>query len=167
MDITYSFVDPVTNGNAGHVMSITNNLNSSRSQVFTYDPLNRLITAGTRVTSGSYCWGYVYSYDAWGNLTGQGGSSGYNGCSEYLPQGFNPTANNQLSGFSYDSSGNTLSDSVNSYTWNGESQMKTAAGVTYSYDGAGRRVAKVGSKLYWYGSGGEILAETDSAGCPA
>ena len=28
----------------------------------------------------------------------------------------------------------------------------------------GRRVAKVGSKLYWYGSGGEVLAETDTLG---
>jgi hypothetical protein len=35
--------------------------------------------------------------------------------------------------------------------------MKTAAGFTYLYDGDGRRAAKVGSKLYWYGSGGEIL----------
>ncbi|MFZ0773536.1 MAG: RHS repeat-associated core domain-containing protein, partial [Candidatus Sulfotelmatobacter sp.] len=35
---------------------------------------------------------------------------------------------------------------------------------TYAYDGDGRRAAKVGSKLYWYGSGGEILAETDAAG---
>ena len=50
------------------------------------------------------------------------------------------------------------------YTWDGESQIKTAGGVTYSYDGDGRRAAKVGSKLYWYGSGGEILSETDTAG---
>jgi RHS repeat-associated protein len=65
---------------------------------------------------------------------------------------------------SYDASGNTLSDGSYSYTWDGESQMKTAAGVTYAYDGDGRRVAKVGSKLYWYGSGGEILSETDASG---
>ena len=32
------------------------------------------------------------------------------------------------------------------------------------WPGNGRRAAKVGSKLYWYGSGGEILAETDAAG---
>lgn len=44
------------------------------------------------------------------------------------------------------------------YTWDSESQLKTPAGVTYNYDGDGRRAAKVGSKLYWYGSGGEILA---------
>jgi len=35
--------------------------------------------------------------------------------------------------------------------------------MTYTYDGGGRRASKVGSKLYWYGSGGEILAETDAS----
>lgn len=33
-----------------------------------------------------------------------------------------------------------------------------------TYDGDGRRVSKVGSKLYWYGSGGDILAETNTSG---
>jgi hypothetical protein len=72
--------------------------------------------------------------------------------------------NNHISAMSYDTSGNALGDGNYSYTWDGESQMKTAAGVTYAYDGDGRRAAKVGSKLYWYGSGGEVLAETDAAG---
>jgi RHS repeat-associated protein len=35
--------------------------------------------------------------------------------------------------------------------------------VNYTYDGDGR-VSKVGSKLYWYGSGGDILAETNASG---
>lgn len=42
--------------------------------------------------------------------------------------------------------------------------MKTAAGVAYLYDGSGRRVSKSNGKLYWYGSGGEILAETNASG---
>jgi RHS repeat-associated protein len=42
--------------------------------------------------------------------------------------------------------------------------LKTAAGVTYAYDGDGRRVSKSSGKLYWYGSGGDILAETDASG---
>jgi hypothetical protein len=71
---------------------------------------------------------------------------------------------NHISGLSYDASGNTLTDGNYTYTWNGESQIKTAGGVTYGYDGDGRRAAKVGSKLYWYGSGGEVLSETDAAG---
>lgn len=50
------------------------------------------------------------------------------------------------------------------YTYDAESQIKTAAGVTYLYDGSGRRVSKSNGKLYWYGSGGEILGETNAAG---
>jgi RHS repeat-associated protein len=34
----------------------------------------------------------------------------------------------------------------------------------YLYDGSGRRASKSNGKLYWYGSGGEILAETDACG---
>jgi len=53
------------------VWSITNNLNNSRSQKFTYDQLNRITSAGTTATTGASCWGYQYSYDAWGNLLSQ------------------------------------------------------------------------------------------------
>ena len=42
-------------GNAGHVYGITNNLNSSRSQTFTYDQVNRILSAGTTATTGAYC----------------------------------------------------------------------------------------------------------------
>ncbi len=65
---------------------------------------------------------------------------------------------------SYDSSGNTLSDGNNTYTWNGESQLISAGGINYKYDGDGRRVAKVADMLYWYGASGEVLSETDAAG---
>jgi hypothetical protein len=67
-------------------------------------------------------------------------------------------------GFTYDGAGNTLNDGSYNYIWDAESQLASAAGVNYSYDGDGRRVAKVGSKFYWYGSGDEILAETDASG---
>jgi RHS repeat-associated protein len=165
IDITYNFVDPATMHNAGHLYGITNNLNSSRSQAFTYDQVNRILSAGTTATNGTYCWGYQYSYDAWGNLLSQAGwTPTYNGCTETTMAAVTANGDNQISGFSYDASGNTLNDGNYTYTWDGESQMKTAAGVTYAYDGEGRRAAKVGSKLYWYGSGGEILAETDAAG---
>ena len=165
IDITYNFVDPVTMHDAGHVYGVTNNLNSSRSQALTYDQVNRILSSGTTATTGTYCWGYQYSYDAWGNLLSQAGwSPTYNSCTEATMGAVTANGNNQITGFSYDASGNTLGDGVYTYTWDGESQMKTAAGVTYAYDGDGRRAAKVGSKLYWYGSGGEILAETDAAG---
>jgi RHS repeat-associated protein len=174
MDISYSFVDS-SNHNAGHVYAITNNIDGTRSQTFSYDQLNRITaaqTTSTFATSPSHCWGESYNPDAWGNLQSlAGGSSQYTGCT--YETGFTKTAdgNNHLSGFSYDASGNTATDGYNSYTWDAESQLKVTAGSTYLYDGDGRRVAKANTatppvpyKLYWYGSGGEILAETDGAG---
>ncbi len=169
IDLTYSFVDPTTSKNAGHVNSITNNLDGTRSQTFTYDQLNRItgaLTASTYATSPAHCWGESYTVDPWGNLNSIAATtnSSYTGCSE--ESGFSSTANgnNHLPIFGYDLSGNTQSDGTISYTYDAESRIKGAAGVTYLYDGSGRRVAKVGSKLYWYGAGGEILAETDASG---
>ncbi|HKW56742.1 MAG TPA: RHS repeat-associated core domain-containing protein [Candidatus Acidoferrum sp.] len=164
LDITYSFVDP-SGGNAGHVNSITNNLNSSRTQSFSYDSLNRVVNAGTSATSGTFCFGYQYSYDAWGNLLAQAGwSPNYNGCSEATMGSVTADGNNHISGFSYDASGNTQNDGSIAYTYNAESQMATAAGVSYSYDAQGRRVSKSNGKNYVYGLGGEILTETDGSG---
>ena len=165
IDITYSFVDPVSGKNAGHVFSIANNLNSSRSQSFTYDQVNRILSAGTLATTGQYCWGYQYSYDAWGNLLSQAGwTPNYSACTETLMGSVTADGNNHISGFSYDASGNTQNDGTYPYTWDAESQMKSAAGVNYAYDGDGRRVFKSSGKLYWYGAGGDILAETDASG---
>ncbi len=170
IDITYNFVDPVSGKNAGHVYGITNNLDTTRSQTFTYDSLNRItgaLTTSTHATSPSHCWGESYTLDAWGNLNiiAATTNSAYTGCTE--ESGFSTTAdgNNHLPIFGYDASGNTSSDGVvTNYQWDAESQLKSAAGTTYTYDGDGRRVSKVGSKLYWYGSGGDILAETDASG---
>ncbi len=175
IDITYNFVDSVTGKNAGLVYGITNNLDTTRSQTFSYDQLNRITaaqTTSTFATSPSHCWGESYNLDPWGNLQSlAGGTSQYTGCT--YETGFTKTAdaNNHLSGFSYDTSGNTTADGFNTYTWDAESQLKVTAGSTYLYDGDGRRVAKantavppVPNKLYWYGSGDEVLAETDASG---
>jgi len=170
IDITYSFIDSVTGHNAGHVNSITNNLDSTRSQTFTYDSLNRItgaLTTSTHATSPAHCWGEAYTLDAWGNLNSIAATtnSAYTGCTE--ESGFSTTAdgNNHLPIFGYDASGNTANDGVvTNYQWDAESELKSAAGVAYTYDSDGRRVSKVGSKLYWYGSGGEILAETNTSG---
>jgi RHS repeat-associated protein len=168
-DITYSFVDPASSGNAGHLNSITNNLDTTRSQTFSYDSLNRItgaLTTSTYATSPSHCWGEAYTLDAWGNLNSISATTNpnYTGCTE--ESGFSVTAdgNNHLPIFGYDISGNTQSDGYVSYTYDAESQIKTAAGITYLYDGSGRRVSKSSGKLYWYGSGGEILSETDASG---
>ena len=165
IDITYSFVDSTTLKNAGHVLSITNNLNSSRTQSFSYDQVNRILSAGTSATTGTYCWGYQFSYDAWGNLTSQAGwAPTYNACTETVMNTVTADGNNHISAFGYDASGNAVGDGTYTYAWNAESQLKSAAGVNYLYDGAGRRLSKSNGKLYWYGAGDEILAESNASG---
>jgi RHS repeat-associated protein len=175
IDISYNFVDPVSGKNSGHVYGITNNLDTTRSQTLTYDQLNRItsaLTTSTHASSPAHCWGEAYQYDnipnggAWGNLTQIAATTNpnYNNCAQ--ESGFSVTADgsNHITGFGYDASGNATSEGSLAYVWNGESQLKSAGIVNYLYDGDGRRVSKVGSKLYWYGFSGEVLDETDSSG---
>jgi RHS repeat-associated protein len=54
--------------------------------------------------------------------------------------------------------------SSNSYLWNAESEIKTAGGLNYSYDGDGDRVEKSNGKIYWYGAGSQVLDESDGSG---
>jgi RHS repeat-associated protein len=57
-----------------------------------------------------------------------------------------------------------LTDAINTYGWNAESEIKSAAGVNYTYDGDGNRLQKSNGKIYWYGAGTEILDESDASG---
>src|ERR1700733_5752337 len=154
-----------------NVTGITNNVDTTRTQSFTYDHLNRILTAettSTYATGPTHCWGESYTYDQWGNLTAIGvASTSYNSCTQ---ESLSVTAlsNNQLSatGYSYDASGNLLTDGRNTYTWNAENQLKSVDGAsyTYTYDGDGHRVEKSNGKLYWYGTGSDPLMETDLSG---
>ena len=71
---------------------------------------------------------------------------------------------NRVSGWSHDATGNVTSDTVNTYAWNAESEMTSADGVNYTYDGDGNRLEKSSGKMYWYGAGTEILDESDTSG---
>jgi RHS repeat-associated protein len=161
--LTYNFaLGAADNGN---INIITNNLNSNRTQTFTYDQLNRVQKALTTGTTGSTCWGLDYSYDIWANLTTVALDPARPSCSwTTLNAGITTSNRVNNTGFSYDTAGNVISDGSFTYTWDGESKMKSAAGVNYTYDGGGRRVQKSSGKLYWYGATGEILAESDASG---
>ena len=161
LDLTYGF--GLGSADNGNVLGITNNLDSTRSQVFTYDPLSRIATGGTVNKTSSNCWGEQYTFDAWANLTTIAPPTGYSGCTvETLSVVV--SAANQVNGFSYDASGNVTGDAHNQYTWNSESQIKTVAGVTYTYDGLGNRLEKSSGTLYWEEPGGEALEETTLTG---
>src|SRR6202030_1026774 len=120
LDVQYSFNS--SGANNGNVASITNNRDTTRSQTFAYDPLNRISTAAASTYSASptHCWGEGFVYDLaegpspWGNLIqiNSAGSS-YNNCSqESLSIMVN--SNNQISasGFTYDSAGNMTSNGI-------------------------------------------------------
>jgi len=163
-NLSYTFLDG--NGhNNGNVQQIANNLNSGRTENFTYDELNRVKTAATQATTGTSCWGQQFSYDAWSNLT----SIVPTQCAATQ---FSPAYNlkNQISlvgavSFGYDAAGNITQDGTsNNYAWNAEELLASAAGVTYSYDGDGRRVQKSSGTIYWYGPGNEVLNESDASG---
>src|SRR5262249_25550013 len=71
IDIPHNLVDPATTKNAGHVYGLTNKPDTTRSQSFTYDQLNRITgaqTTSTFSTSAAHCWSEVYTVDPWANL---------------------------------------------------------------------------------------------------
>jgi RHS repeat-associated protein len=159
LDMTYGF--NLGAGDNGNVVSVTNNLDGTRSQNFTYDQLNRLKTAQTQSTTGGNCWGLSFTYDTWANLT----AAAVTQCTAPMLSITVDTKNRVTTGgFSYDLAGNVTADGSFNYAWNAESEMKTAAGVTYTYDGLGNRVKKSNGKLYWYGMGSAVLDESDLSG---
>jgi RHS repeat-associated protein len=171
-----------TTGNNGSVFQVLNNVDSTRSAAYIYDPLNRIAQAYTQNTTSPNCWGETYSptatapgvipstpgIDPWGNLVNRSGVSGMGSCAtEGLSA--SATTNNQLGGIgmNYDAAGNVTKDNLgNTYTYDGENRIATAAGYTYSYDADGTRMEKAAGStgtMYWMGQSG-ALTETDLTG---
>ncbi len=69
LDLSYSFdldAGPRVMNN-GSVASVTNNRDPNRTQIYTYDQLNRLATAELSASAPNY-WKQVLEYDVWANL---------------------------------------------------------------------------------------------------
>jgi len=136
------------------------------TDTFTYDGLNRLWTA-----SDSGGWSRTYNYDPYGNMwvtnpTGPGLNSATPTSDVY-------NSNNQLSTAHYDLSGNQLT--LGPYTLNydaenhqySESNTIGNPAAGYSYDGAGKRVARlVGAQttVYVYDAFGALAAAYSNGG---
>jgi RHS repeat-associated protein len=162
-----------TFGDNGNVYQIVNNRDSTRTQTFTYDTLNR-ITSGQ--SSGTQ-WGETFTIDPWGNLTNDTGMSG-----KTYAEGLNTSAlaNNQLSGFGYDAAGNMTSNGSSAYVYDAENRIVWTLGYRYIYDGNGQRVEKCAAAgattacptsgttgtLYWRGTGSDTLDESDLGANP-
>ena len=79
------------------------------------------------------------------------------------------TGNNRMVGYSYDASGNLLSNNLSSnYTYDAEGRLAAVGSVAYVYDAAGRRVAKLSgttpTNIYLLGLNGEQVSELDGNG---
>jgi YD repeat-containing protein len=165
----------------GNVFGIINYKDTThgRDQTFTYDALNRLLTAQNTGTDCSITilqnkteyWGNSYVYDAWGNLLQKN-------VTKCGAEGLTVTADAHnwihASGtdYLYDAAGNmtrNVTPTVQTYTYDQENRLTGAAGYTYTYDGDGNRVRKSNGNtagdgtLYWYMTPG-VVAESDLAG---
>jgi RHS repeat-associated protein len=182
----YNLGDPTTTGirrtivrdSAGRITGYTHTSNGSPvpalDQSFSYDNLNRLISA----TLGSTA--IQYSYDATGNRTAKiiSGTS--------YPNTISATSNKltqtqDMGGTAtvvHDAAGNITSDGTNSYTYSDRGRLATmtnAGGiVTYSYNALELRVGKTGPTAlvstgaahYVYDEEGKLLGEYDANGTP-
>jgi RHS repeat-associated protein len=171
-------------GDNGSLYQIVNNRDSTRTQNFIYDQLNRIQQGYSSGTQWGETFGPVATapgvapttpgIDTGGNLVNRSGVTGKTN-RELLS--VSAGANNQLSGFGYDPAGNMTSNGSASYVYDDENRLIATAAYSYIYDGDGERVEKCtqGTKpgicatsatgtLYWRGSGGAPLAETDLSG---
>jgi uncharacterized protein RhaS with RHS repeats len=163
----------------GNVFGITNYKDNTRNQTFTYDPLNRLISAqnaGTDCTvnvlgGNKKFWGNTYAYDAWGNLLNKT-KIGTACAGENLS--LTADAHNWIhatggSDYLYDAARNMTFNATpptQNYTYDQENRLTGAAGFAYTYDGDGNLVRKSNSStgtLYWYMTPG-IVGESDLSG---
>jgi RHS repeat-associated protein len=162
-------------GDNGNVNRITNCRDSNRTESFTYDSLNRIVTAATQGTTCAACWGFQYGHmngstfvpgiDPWGNLFE---ITLTQGSGTTLSQ--TPSSKNQFA-MTYDASGNLTNDGGgHTYTYDAESRIITTAGYTYVYDGDGKRVKKCSNAgctsgtVYWTGIEDSILSESGVGG---
>jgi YD repeat-containing protein len=132
-NLTYNYP---TGTNNGKISSMYNAV-SGETVTYTYDSLNRLLTA-----NGSG-WGQQYGFDAFGNLLSKTVTAG---SGPSLSQAVN-TANNQIVGGTYDANGNTGVALTNQLAYDAENRLSSVYyspfGETleyYGYDGQNRRI---------------------------
>ncbi len=157
--------------------NVTRVVEDNREELYAYDELSRLVS-WTEKTEGQVTREETYSYDGNGNIV----RVNLNG----TPENHAYDAANQITdaGFAYDECGNLTSDGDWVYEYDRGSRLLSARSdadnlkLVFSYDPQGRRVAKTAyerdagggytvqkyARFYHYDAGGDILAETDSAG---
>jgi len=123
-NVTYGFTDANGNNN-GNVMSITNNLDGTRSPTYTYDSLNRIKTAGTSAWSQNFSSGI----DRWGNLSQVTATGGAPTLSQTMDTSTNRFKTSCAGGaLCYDAAGNMTSDGLYNYAYDAEGPSDLSGG---------------------------------------
>jgi RHS repeat-associated protein len=156
---TYSYDD------AFRITGITDASNSSLSQSYGYDLLDRLTSAtGIGLNQG-------WTYDANGNRLTQTGSQASTYTVSSTGNRLSNVTGSLTRSYGYDNSGNTTSDGTATFTYNDAGRMTSAtkAGVTTTYviNTLGQRVKKAssGSSTYFvYDEAGHLVGEYDGSG---
>ena len=139
LSLTYNYSD------GGNVNAIADNIDSTRSQTFIYDDINRLIQAQSMSYGTQW-----YAYDQIGNiLSKEGVSYTYTDSSgaTIKPHAVKSTTDGKT--YTYDANGNMISDGVQSITYDYDNMPRSViangATTTFVYDGGGARVKKATS----------------------
>jgi RHS repeat-associated protein len=155
----------VGHANDGVVTSSTDTVNGNWA--YTYDQFNRLATAAE---SNQLDAAYNYQYDRFGNRWQQNltAGSGYTSLWDFSD------AKNQISSYAtYDAAGNTMSDNVNTYTYDAENRLISmynsyVGTYEYAYDAFGHRVEKaannVAQEYYLYDLAGREVTRLNVSG---
>ncbi|HEY0429715.1 MAG TPA: RHS repeat-associated core domain-containing protein [Pyrinomonadaceae bacterium] len=180
-----------TTANNGNVLSQTTTLPTIGSatgftavQTYTYDSLNRIHDAKEMIGT-TETWKQTFTYDRYGNrnfdeadtTTLPKNCSGQV-CAADVPlvnPSINTTTNkNQLNGYVYDNSGNTIKDAQSrKFTYDAENKQTKVENVDsngnpistvgeYFYDGDGKRVKKIAGTevtIFVYDAAGKLAAE--------
>jgi len=151
--------------NAFRLNTYTNTTVPSASATYTYDLLDRLYTAGGN--AGSYGW----TYDANGNRISQTGVP-LNVTIDPASNRMTSTTGARSTTYGYDTAGNTLTYSGNTFVYKNSGRMKTVtvAGstTTYFYNALGQRIKKnggvAGTVLMVYDEAGHLMGEYNGTG---
>lgn len=156
---TYSYDD------AFRITGITDAANSSLSQSYGYDLLDRLTSAtGTSLSQG-------WTYDANGNRLTQTGTAASTFTVSTTSNRLNSVTGALSRSYGYDNSGNTTGDGTATFMYNDAGRMasatKASLTTTYALNALGQRVRKTtsGSSTYFvYDEAGHLVGEYDNSG---
>jgi RHS repeat-associated protein len=129
LNLTYNYP---TGTNNGKISSMYDAI-SGETVTYTYDSLNRLLTASGS-TSGTTTWGQQYGFDGFGNLLSKTVTAG---SGPSLSQAVS-AANNQIVGQSYDANGNQYNNLQMSYDV--ENRLNAIYLLRYAYDAQNKRI---------------------------